>query len=75
MKNRGIEKLEAITPSTLVIRVDIAKETHQAFKRFARANDLIIYSRNGTCSALLETTYELSDNLWNKSSDGQPIPY
>ncbi len=42
MKNRGIEKLEAITPSTLVIRVDIAKETHQAFKRFARANDLMM---------------------------------
>ena len=30
MKNRVIEKLEAVTPSTLVVGVDIAKETQWA---------------------------------------------
>lgn len=28
MKNSAIERLEAITPNTLVVGVDIAKETH-----------------------------------------------
>ncbi|MBS3968867.1 MAG: IS110 family transposase, partial [Clostridia bacterium] len=30
MKNNNIQKLEAITPSTLVVGVDIAKETQWA---------------------------------------------
>jgi len=30
MKNRNIQKLEAITPGTLIVRVDIAKETQWA---------------------------------------------
>ncbi|MCM1564574.1 MAG: IS110 family transposase [Dehalobacter sp.] len=30
MKNRNVEKLKAITPGTLVVGVDIAKETHWA---------------------------------------------
>ncbi|HCL89762.1 MAG TPA: IS110 family transposase, partial [Candidatus Atribacteria bacterium] len=30
MKNRSIQKLEAITPSTLIVGVDIAKKTQWA---------------------------------------------
>ncbi|HOJ09360.1 MAG TPA: hypothetical protein PK733_02060 [Clostridiales bacterium] len=61
MKNRNVQKLEAITPSTLIVGIDIAKEIQWA--RFVDYRGL-------EYRALLEATCKLLDNKWSNSSNG-----
>lgn len=85
MKNRGIEKLEAITPSTLVVGIDIAKHTQWA--RFVDYRGLELgkvlkfhNNKNGFDSILtsIQTIYKskrFNDVIIGMEPTGQPNLY